>query len=92
LAVIVALGSGGLGKGIIMLAVVLASNVVLENFIAPKVMGNTLDVHPLSVLVVTALGGLLGGIVGLILAVPVYIIACDAVRRLRSSKLGYTET
>jgi predicted PurR-regulated permease PerM len=36
------------------------------------------------VLVVTALGGLLGGIVGLILAVPAYVIAGNAISRLRS--------
>jgi predicted PurR-regulated permease PerM len=33
---------------------------------------------------VTALGGLLGGIVGLILAVPAWVIAADAISRLRS--------
>ena len=47
----------------------------------------TLDIHPLVVLVVTALGGLLGGIVGivgLILAVPVTVIASNAIARLRS--------
>ena len=47
-------------------------------------MGRTLDIHPLVVLVVTALGGLLGGIVGLILAVPAYVIAGNAIGRLRS--------
>ena len=47
-------------------------------------MGRTLDVHPLVVLVFTALGGLLGGIVGLILAVPAYVIAGNALGRLRS--------
>jgi putative heme transporter len=84
LAVIVALGDGGLGDAIIMLLVVLASNLLLENFVEPKVMGQSLDVHPLIVLVVTALGGLLGGIVGLILAVPFYVIARDGLARLRS--------
>ena len=47
-------------------------------------MGRTLDIHPLVVLVVTALGGLLGGIVGLILAVPATVIASNAIARLRS--------
>ena len=84
LAVIVALGDGGLPEAAAMLLVVLAANLVLENFVEPKVMGRTLDVHPLVVLVVTALGGLLGGIVGLILAVPAYVIAGDALGRLRS--------
>jgi predicted PurR-regulated permease PerM len=72
LAVMIAWGEGGPGVAAIMLVVVFASNLLLENFVEPKVMGRTLDIHPLVVLVVTALGGLLGGIVGLILAVPRY--------------------
>jgi predicted PurR-regulated permease PerM len=84
LAVIVALGDGGLGDAAVMLVVVLAANLVLENFVEPKVMGGTLDIHPLIVLVVTALGGIVGGIVGLILAVPFYVIARNAFARLRS--------
>jgi putative heme transporter len=85
LAVIVAIGDGGVTEGLIMLAVVLVANLALENFVEPKVMGRSLDVHPLVVLVVTALGGLLGGIVGLILAVPAWVIAGNAVKRLRST-------
>ncbi len=84
LAVIVALGDGGMDKAVIMLLAVLASNLLLENFVEPKVMGRTLDIHPLVVLIVTALGGLIGGIVGLILAVPAYVIAADGIARLRS--------
>jgi putative heme transporter len=84
LAVIIALGDGGLGTAAVMLVVVLAANLLLENVVEPKVMGRTLDIHPLVVLVVTALGGLLGGIVGLILAVPATVIASNAIARLRS--------
>jgi predicted PurR-regulated permease PerM len=84
LAVVIALGEGGLPLAALMLLIVLAANLVLENFVEPKVMGRTLDIHPLVVLVVTALGGLLGGIVGLILAVPAWVIAGDAIKRLRS--------
>jgi putative heme transporter len=85
LAVIIALGDGGLSQAVVMLLVVLASNLLLENFVEPKVMGRSLDIHPLIVLVVTALGGLLGGIVGLILAVPFFVIARRAIARLRST-------
>jgi putative heme transporter len=84
LAVIVALGDGGLPDAAIMLVAVLASNLLLENFVEPKVMGRSLDIHPLVVLVATALGGLLGGIVGLLLAVPAYVIVRDAIHRFRS--------
>jgi predicted PurR-regulated permease PerM len=84
LAVIVALGDGGLGKAVVMLVAVLASNLILENFVEPKVMSRSLSIHPLVVLIVTALGGLLGGMVGLILAVPAYVIAQSAFSRFRS--------
>jgi putative heme transporter len=86
-AVIVALGDGGLARAAVMLVVVLASNLVLENFVEPKVMGRSLDIHPLVVLVVTALGGVIGGIVGLILAVPAFVIARSAVAHFRSRGL-----
>jgi predicted PurR-regulated permease PerM len=88
LAVIIALGDGGLSRAAVMLVVVLASNLLLENFVEPKVMGRSLDIHPLVVLVVTALGGLVGGIVGLILAVPAYVIARTAITRFRSRGLA----
>jgi predicted PurR-regulated permease PerM len=84
LAVIIAWGDGGIGVAALMLAIVLAANLLLENFVEPKVMGRTLDIHPLVVLIVTALGGFLAGIVGLILAVPFTVIAGNAIGRLRS--------
>jgi putative heme transporter len=89
LAVIVAWGEGGLGLAAAMLLVVLASNLLLENFVEPRVMGRTLHIHPLIVLVVTALGGFLFGLVGLILAVPFTVIAGNAVARLRAK--GFLE-
>jgi hypothetical protein len=63
---------------------IFASSLLLENFVEPKVMGRTLDIHPLVVLVVAALGGLLCGIVGLILAEPATVTAATAIGRLRS--------
>ena len=74
----------GIPAASVMLVVVLAANLLLENFVEPRVMGRTLHIHPLVVLVVTALGGLVGGIVGLILAVPTTVIAGIAVSRLRA--------
>ncbi len=81
---IVALGDGGPRQAVIMLVVVLVANLALENFVEPKVMGRSLDVHPVVVLVVTAFGGLIGGIVGLILAVPFFVIARSSIARLQS--------
>ena len=84
LAVIVALGEGGIPAAAVMLVVVLRANLLLENFVEPRVMGRTLHIHPLVVLVVTTLGGLVGGMVGLILAVPATVIAGIAAPRLRA--------
>ena len=83
LAVIVAFGEGGIDTAATMLLAVLAANLLLENFVEPRVMGRTLDIHPLVVLVVTAVGGIVGGIVGLILAVPAWVVATSAIARLR---------
>jgi putative heme transporter len=74
LAVLVALADGGVSSAALMLLVVLGANLLLENFVEPKVMGRTLDIHPLLVLVVTAVGGIVGGLVGLMLAVPFTVI------------------
>jgi hypothetical protein len=78
-------GDGGLGEAAVMLVVVLATNLLLENFVEPKAMGRTLGIHPLVVLVVTASRGVIGGIVGRILAVPFFAIARNAIARLRST-------
>ena len=40
------------------------------NFLTPKIQGNTLRVHPVLVLLAVIIGGGLGGIVGVIVAVP----------------------
>ena len=83
LAVVIALGSSGTTAAIIMLAVTLTANLVIENFVEPAVTGRTLSVHPLVVLLVTTLGGILGGLVGLIVAVPLTVIAAKGLARLR---------
>lgn len=85
LAVAVALADGGAPAAVVMLAVVLAANLLLENIVEPKVMGRTLDIHPLLVLVVTTIGGVVGGLVGLMLAVPFTVITLRVVARLRTT-------
>ena len=83
--VLLAVGDGGLPPAVIVLVVSLAALTCLKNFVEPKVMGKSLDIHPLVVLIVTALGGLLAGIIGLIIAVPLAVIIGSAIGRLRAS-------
>jgi predicted PurR-regulated permease PerM len=82
LAVVVALGSEGLGAGLVMLGVVLVANLLIENLVEPAVTGRTLDIHPLLVLLATTVGGVVGGLPGLVMAVPLTVIAMKAVPRI----------
>ena len=86
---LIALGESGVAAALIMIVVSLAANLILENFVEPKVMSRSVDLHPIVVLVVIALGGMLGGIVGLLVAVPVAAVARSAFLQLRSS--GYVD-
>ena len=83
LATLIALAEGGISQALLMLAIVLACNLLLENLLEPKIMSGRLSIHPLMVLIATTTGGMIGGIVGLVLAVPVTVVAIDLFRRLR---------
>jgi predicted PurR-regulated permease PerM len=85
LAVVVAIAEEGLGAGLLMLLVVLVANLLVENMVDPHVTGRTLRIHPLVVLLVTTIGGVLGGLVGLMMAVPMTVIGVRAVRYFRAA-------
>jgi predicted PurR-regulated permease PerM len=83
LAVAVALGSSGVPAAIAMLVVVLVANLLIENLVEPAITGRTLQIHPLVVLLVTTAGGIVGGLVGLVMAVPITVITVKAIGHLR---------
>lgn len=57
------------------LAIVWAAVQLLEgNFISPNVMGKTMQIHPLTIILVLLIAGNLFGLVGIILAIPGYAI------------------
>jgi predicted PurR-regulated permease PerM len=84
-AVLLALSTGGLPLAAATLVVVLLVNVVLENALQPRLLGSALDLHPLTVLIVTVFGGLVAGVVGLVLAAPAAAIFRSVYREVRSS-------
>lgn len=81
-AVLMALGDGGPGPAIASLALVLVVNIGLENLLEPKLLGSSLNLHPLTILLATTLGGMVAGMVGLILAAPVVAIGVDLKKEL----------
>jgi AI-2 transport protein TqsA len=48
-----------------------AIHMTIGNFVAPKMMGRGLELHPVTVLLALAFWGLLWGIVGMVLAMPI---------------------
>ncbi len=69
-AFMIALSSNGMPTAIALLVIVLLTQNVLQTVINARVMGDSLNLHPLVVLVVTMLGGIFAGILGAALAAP----------------------
>ena len=56
---------------ILVLAIVLIINFIFDNFISPRFLGRTLDIHPAAVVVAALLMASLFGVVGIFLAAPI---------------------
>lgn len=81
-AVIVALIAKGWVYALITLGLILAVQQLESHVLQPLVMGRAVAVHPLAVVLAIAGGGVLAGIVGALLAVPVMAVLNSAVRVL----------
>ena len=71
----VALDGGGVARILGVVAVFIIVQSVEGYYLTPKLLGGSLDLHPMWVLVGLMIGGSLFGILGIILAVPVIAIA-----------------
>jgi predicted PurR-regulated permease PerM len=70
-AVLVALVANGLGTALAILAVIVAVQQLEGNVFYPVVVGRKLQLHPVGILLALTAGGVLAGVVGAFLAVPV---------------------
>ncbi len=61
-------------KAILVALVVLVVQQIDGNFISPNVIGKTLDIHPLTIIVILLVAGNLAGLLGMILGVPFYAV------------------
>ena len=73
-------------SALIMLAIVLLANGLLQNIFQPFAMGSALQLHPLVVLVVTIGAGCIFGTLGLILAAPLTSAAVHINRELTEAR------
>src|SRR5215218_6183471 len=71
LAVLVALVSGGLLDAALVLGAIILVQQVEGHLLYPVLMGRTVHLHPAVIVIALATGGILAGIVGVFLAVPV---------------------
>lgn len=82
LAVIVALLAKGFVYALITLGLIIAVQQLEAHILQPFVMGRAVAIHPLAIVLVIAAGGVLAGIVGALLAVPLLAFLNAAIRVL----------
>ena len=70
LAILVTLGTKGWIAAVILLGVFLLENQVESHLLQPLVVGRIVRLHPLAIILVLAVGGVVAGIAGAIVAVP----------------------
>ncbi|ACU75111.1 protein of unknown function UPF0118 [Catenulispora acidiphila DSM 44928] len=82
-AVLVALGDGGVGKALWVLGVVVAVQVVEGNVLQPVIQSRTVSLHPAVVMLAVTGGTAVAGILGALLAVPLTAAASGVLAELR---------
>src|SRR5579875_2330257 len=83
LAITVTLATRGWVAALILLVVFLAENQLESHLLQPLVVGRIVRLHPLAIIVALAVGGIVAGIPGAIVAVPVAAVATYALPHLR---------
>ncbi|MFD8935858.1 AI-2E family transporter [Streptomyces sp. NPDC059578] len=89
LAVVVALVTQGVFTAVMTLAVVLAVQQIEGHVLQPFILGRAVRVHPLAVVLSVATGGLVAGIGGAVVAVPLVAVTNTVVGYLRAYSRGY---
>jgi predicted PurR-regulated permease PerM len=83
LAILITLGTKGLVAAVILLAVLLVENQIEGHLLQPLVVGRIVKLHPLAIILALAVGGIIAGIPGAIIAVPTAAVITYAWPELR---------
>jgi predicted PurR-regulated permease PerM len=81
-AILIVLASKGLIAAVIVLAVMVVMNQLEGHLLQPQVVGKMVHLHPLAVILVLAVAGVVAGIAGAVVAVPITAALTSAVRAL----------
>jgi predicted PurR-regulated permease PerM len=87
LAVLVALATKGWVVAVILLGVLVVENQIEDHLLQPLVVGRIIRLHPLAIILALAVGGIIAGITGAIIAVPFAAVITYAWPALRGDPL-----
>jgi predicted PurR-regulated permease PerM len=82
-AVLIALVSKGVGAALAVLAINVAVQQLEGNVLYPMIMRRTIELHPVATLLVVGAGGVLAGIIGALVAVPIAAVVATVLPILR---------
>ncbi|MDX3751186.1 AI-2E family transporter [Streptomyces sp. AK08-02] len=91
LAVVVALVTQGVVTAVLVVAVVLAVQQIEGHVLQPFILGRAVRVHPLAVVLSVAAGGMVAGIGGAVVAVPLVAVTNTVVGYLRVYSQAHTQ-
>jgi predicted PurR-regulated permease PerM len=83
LAILVVLAANGWIAALVVLGILIVMNQLESHLLQPQVIGKMVHLHPLAVILVLAVGGVLAGIFGAIIAVPLTAAVTSALPELR---------
>jgi predicted PurR-regulated permease PerM len=83
LAILVTLAAKGWVAAVILLGVLIIEDQLEAHLLQPQVVGRVIRLHPLAVILALAVGGVLAGIAGAVVAVPIVAVITRAVPELR---------
>ena len=81
-AVLLAL-QGGWGQALLTLVVLVVVQEVEGTVLSPRLVGGATSLHPMGVLLLVSAGGMIGGALGMVLAIPVVVSVRGAIRGWR---------
>jgi predicted PurR-regulated permease PerM len=88
LAILVTLAAKGWVDAVILLGVLVIEDQLEAHLLQPQIVGRVIRLHPLAVILSLAVGGVLAGILGAVVAVPVVAVITRAVPELRRREPG----
>ncbi|WP_214415387.1 AI-2E family transporter [Sphaerisporangium fuscum] len=83
LATLVTLGAKGPILALVFLGILVVEQQLENHVLQPLIVGRAVKFHPLAIIIVLAVGGILGGIAGAAIAVPVAAVVYRAIPELR---------